>query len=590
MAKEKLHPALIKESKKTIDEAIQKLNDHGKVFVCRPTGFGKTYMLIQVAKFYNKLYPDKKIAYIYPLDIIPSEIKVKYGKNSDDSEVRAAVKNLEFISYMTLTRRINDNGNDYWLNHFKDGYSILLVDEVHAAGSIGFRKVYDSIKGIIGPEAGQLKMIGVTATPNRMDDEEDKSVLNDIFDNIQVYEYTLANCINDGIIDKLVIGTYKYNMKELAEQLRGETKAKAKKAGIKFNDESFNVELSKIIKENGTEAEFIYKYLALAGYDLSKQNEKYFKFIVFFNNIQDVAERGPMVEEWFDSAFNEVAKSELGLKRDFLIKAHYLTSSDTEDGLINALVEEDKKHRFKYDNTKKLTDAQMKDKYVVDLIMTVNMTNMGYHDDDITGIVMLRGTRSEIVYYQQLGRAISVTNEHSPLIYDFVNNVNTKFWSKKNRKIEIAGRVLGDTESDERTGEGIDYSKFVASTDGDYDAGDAFLNRWSDIYYSEKAQLEYLYNDRKAPLVAIAADTGKSCSYIAKALIDDGVTLRKEDDMYRYELKIAESKTRSKEERKNACALMKYLLSKGASDMYTRIRKTEETIYNKISKLIKGGK
>lgn len=33
MAKEKLHPALIKESKKTIDEAIQKLNDFGKVFV-----------------------------------------------------------------------------------------------------------------------------------------------------------------------------------------------------------------------------------------------------------------------------------------------------------------------------------------------------------------------------------------------------------------------------------------------------------------------------------------------------------------------------------------------------------------------------
>lgn len=589
MAKEKLHPALVRESKKTIDEAIQKLNDFGKVFVCRPTGFGKTYMLIQVAKFYNKLYPDKKIGYIYPLDIIPSEIKVKYGKNSDDSEVRAAVKNLEFISYMTLTRRINEKGNDFWLNQFKDKYSILLVDEVHAAGSAGFRQVYESIKDIIGPEAGQLKMIGVTATPNRMDDEEDKSVLNDIFDNIQVYEYTLANCIMDGIIDKLVIGTYKYNMKELAEQLKGETKAKATKAGLKFNDESFNVELGKIIKENGTEAEFLYKYLNIAGYDLSKQNEKYFKFIVFFNNIQDVAERGPIVEEWFNSAFNEVAKSKLGLKRDFLVRAHYLTSSDTEDGLIDTLVEEDKKHRFKYNNTKKLTSVQMKDKYIVDLIMTVNMTNMGYHDDDITGIVMLRGTRSEIVYYQQLGRAISVTNEHNPLIYDFVNNVNTKFWSKKDRQSEIAGKVLGGG-ADERTGDGIDYSKFVASADGDYDAGDAFLNRWSDIYYSEKAQLEYLYNDRKAPLVAISADTGKSCSYIAKALMEDGITLRPEDGMYKYELKIAESKVRSKEERMNACAIMKYLLSKGASDMYTKIRKTEETIYNKISKLIKGGK
>lgn len=583
MSTKKLHPTLLAESKKTLDEALSKLDKFGKVFVCRPTGFGKTYMLIQIAKEYRNKYPDKRVAYIYPLDIIPSEIKVKYGKNSDDKDVRDTVNNsIDFISYAALTRKANENGDDYWYNEIKDKYSIILLDEVHAAGSEGFRNVYDNIKSLIGSNG--IRMLGVTATPDRMDDTDGNSVLESIFDNIQVYNYTLANCIIDGIINKLVIATYKYDLKDVAEQLKGQMKDKTKQKGIAFDEESFNVELSKMLKENGTEAEIIYKYLPLAGYDLTDQNQKYFKFIVFFNNISDVAARGPEVEQWFDRAFNHVAKDKLNLKKEFTIRSHYLTSSDTENAEIDSIVKSSK-NRFKYNNTKKLTDKELKDKYIVDLILTVNMTNMGYHDDDITGIMMLRGTKSEIVYYQQLGRAISVTSEHSPLIYDFVNNVNTKFWSKKDRQREIAQQMLGGVGQENGEG-GFDYSNLIATIEGDYDAGEAFMNRWSDIYYSEKAKFIYLYENRKAPIVAISADTGKNCTYIAKQLIQSGISLRPEDAMYSYESKIVASNNKTTTEKASATMIMKHLYSKSASEYYQKLKNTTQTLYNFIKGIV----
>ena len=227
MADTKLHPKLIEESKKTIKDAINKLEQYGKVFVCRPTGFGKTYMLTRIAKYYKNKYPDKKIAYIYPLDIIPFEVKQSYGtKKESDREIREIInKYTDFISYSKLTRDYTTYGPDYWADEFEK-YSIILLDEVHAAGSEGFKNIYDGLKHKIGKDG--IKLVGVTATPNRMDDTLEFSVLEGIFDNIQVYEYTLGHCIKDGIIKKMVIANRNYNLADLAEQLKEVMKGKCK--------------------------------------------------------------------------------------------------------------------------------------------------------------------------------------------------------------------------------------------------------------------------------------------------------------------------------------------------------------------------
>lgn len=582
-----INPILLEHSKRTIDEALEKLEKYGRVFVERPTGFGKTYMLTRIAGIYSERFKDKNILYVYPLDIIPLEIKNKYGtEREEDTDVRNAVNNkMTFVSYSLLTRRIREKGEDYWYNLLKDKYSIILLDEAHITKSKGFLEVYNSIKELIGI-GDKIRMIGVTATPERMDDTIDSNVLNDIFDNIQVYSYNLANCIQDGIIPKLVIGSKRYNIKELADKLKHKKRIEARNIGATFDDESFNVELGKIMNNSGTEPSILLKYLRIAGHDLTSKNEKYYKFIIFFNGIEDIASNGPIVEDWFNEAFNVLAKRELNLRKSFKIRSHYLTSSD-DNGDIACMVKLNT-NRYKYNDTNKLIGNVLKEDYTIDLIMTINMTNMGYHDDNITGIVMLRGTRSKILYYQQLGRAISVTSKFNPLIYDFVNNSQARYCSLRDIKREIAKQVLvgrcGEVADE------FDYSSLTVTEDGDYDAFEDFMNRWSDVYYSDKSKIIYLYEDRKAPIVAISADTGKSCSDIAKILIDSDIELRAEDAMYEYEFKALECKEQTVANKKNLYKIIKCLYSNKAQSMIDKLDKhglKPKTLYKIIKKMIK---
>jgi len=54
------------------------------------------------------------------------------------------------------------------------------------------------------------------------------------------------------------------------------------------------------------------------------------------------------------------------------------------------------------------------------------MINMGYHVDDLTGIIMYRLTKSSIIYIQQLGRALSAGNNNKSVVFDVVDNLHTK--------------------------------------------------------------------------------------------------------------------------------------------------------------------
>jgi hypothetical protein len=46
---------------------------------------------------------------------------------------------------------------------------------------------------------------------------------------------------------------------------------------------------------------------------------------------------------------------------------------------------------------------------------------MGYHVGDVTGVVVKRKTGSEIIFYQQIGRSMSIASDERPLIIDFEN-------------------------------------------------------------------------------------------------------------------------------------------------------------------------
>jgi len=558
---------------RTYSEAIEKMVQHGSVLVVRPTGFGKTRLLIKLAKEYAKS-TKKKVLYVYPLDIIKTEIfgKDEYTKDGILEE------SVEFISYQTLTLRNNDVGGEkYWYDILKDDYSIIMLDEVHRAGSDGFLSVYENIKELIRPDG--IHMIGVTATPNRMMDTEDMNVSNLLFKGVDVYRFDLYDAFKEGILPEIILACRKYNLEDLAEQLRIRQKAGCKKAGVEFDEKVFNVELGKVLREIGGEPEYIYKYIKIAGYNLLMDGENYMKFIVFFVNIADMAERGPIIEQWFNDAINIVGKKDQGFRKDFKINSFYVASSDSNNEISN-LIEKDREHRSFLKNTSKLNNIESESRSV-DLLFTVNMINMGYHVEDISGIMMLRGTKSEIVYYQQLGRCLSVKAIRKPIVYDMVMNKDEKFWYLKDRKIELAKIIYSERDT---TGEGIDFSAIDIFAEGDSDELDDFVERWRHLDYSENSKIIYMYTDRKTPICVIASALNKSCSAIAKVLVSNGVQLYEEDAMYNnIRAEIVQTKDKQK------VKIIKYIYSSNAKEWYSKLKDTTQHFYDKVIQIITTG-
>lgn len=60
------------------------------------------------------------------------------------------------------------------------------------------------------------------------------------------------------------------------------------------------------------------------------------------------------------------------------------------------------------------------------ILFSINMLNEGLHIEDISGVLMLRTTQSNLIYLQQLGRLLEADNmDKYLLVFDFVNNFSS---------------------------------------------------------------------------------------------------------------------------------------------------------------------
>lgn len=128
------------------------------------------------------------------------------------------------------------------------------------------------------------------------------------------------------------------------------------------------------------------------------KDTSYLKFIVFFDGFKQLNNKSADVVDWFQKAFKKHS-----------IKTLTISSRTTEES----------------NNVKKL-NSLVKRKKGIDLIFCVDMLNMGYHVEDLTGIVMYRGTSSSIIYTQQLGRALSTGKSDACIVFDVVDNLHRK--------------------------------------------------------------------------------------------------------------------------------------------------------------------
>lgn len=381
---------------KTRKDLDSKLNMYGKCALVRCTGFGKTWTLASLTKQYNK------VLYLYPAEVIKNTVLevLETNNGATNNETRAAstlapdissldqYDNITFMTYMKLIRLSLEE-----IDTFKD-YDLIIFDECHR---IGADRTSDSVR-LLFNRCSKAKFVGATATPERVDAYD---VIEDFFDNIVTYEYTLHNAFKDGIIKQPY---YSYMTYDIETDL--------KEAALTAGEDINNLEVKDVLKSKLIEISNIYNMdnnirevinewsMRIHGNNEEEalKEKEYMKFIVFFDGLLQLDTKGNDVCNWFKGAF---------------------TDHDIQTLTISS------RNKVESDNVNKLDKLAYR-KNGIDLIFCVDMLNMGYHVNDLTGVVMYRGTSSSIIYIQQLGRALSTGSDKPCIVIDVVDNLHRK--------------------------------------------------------------------------------------------------------------------------------------------------------------------
>ena len=225
------------------------------------------------------------------------------------------------------------------------------------------------------------KIIGFTATPTRGDGKEP---IIDIFENNQISTLGLVESIVQGLLinPTYVSGIYEIDNKKIYNK-------QLKKQLANYN---FQVSLNNIFN----------KYL-----DLNKS----LHLLLFSDKIDNIEENARKIEKWFEKD----------------IKTYKYHSRQS--------LEENEKNLKEF----------LENKKDINILCSVNQLNEGIHLKNIDGIIFLRKTKSDVVYLQQLGRALS-ENLKKVVVFDLVNNYKRnlkgypyqlKQYLKKNKLKEV---------------------------------------------------------------------------------------------------------------------------------------------------------
>ncbi len=121
------------------------------------------------------------------------------------------------------------------------------------------------------------------------------------------------------------------------------------------------------------------------------------------------------------------------------------------------------------------------------LLFVVDMLTEGVHLTDLDGVVMIRPTESERIYFQQLGRTLAVTTRRDhPLILDIVSNAGVMKGGLD--FLKGVGREMGMEEQDmdkffHITAEAADFIAYLEETEYDYySAMKEFFNTYGHLY------------------------------------------------------------------------------------------------------------
>lgn len=315
------------------------------------------------------------------------------------------IANTDFMTYQKLIRMSD-----------KDivamDYKLIFLDEAHHGTAPIWGK---KVNHLMNTHSDSI-IFGTSATTVRNDGV---NVIETLFDNNAIGELPLSTAIARKVLPCPHYITAIYRLNDEFEKLK-------KRIESATNTKSEKKEFYKKMQEIKLHFEKSYGVPLILNKYIKVKNGKY---LVFCKDKKHLDAMRDVVIDWFHTA---------GIKDIH----NYAVYSDYPNK------EKDYKD-FQEDNSDSLK-----------LLFSINMLNEGLHIKDISGVLMLRTTQSNLIYLQQLGRLVEAENLDKYLVvFDFVNNfssVNDGIGLLKEIKDAIARDKESDSDFDDSEFEDID--------------------------------------------------------------------------------------------------------------------------------------
>lgn len=356
------------ESYKKIREAFETSDVVG---IVHATGTGKSYNALQLA-YDNK---DKKIVWVVPTNAIIEHI-IKSINDNPNLDMSRDFPNLEFKTYPGLISMDDDELSDMDID-------LLILDEFHHTGAPVWGRVVNSVidthpdMKVFGMTAYTVRDRGTSYERDMALDEGDE-----LFSDNIVSRYDLCDAMIDGVLPKPI---YRSSYIKLID-MTSELEQRVQRLTASGRDCSEYVKILSDVKKRLHESPSMG--------DVVKRNiKKNGKYIYFCppakeDGVNDIETIKKQAMSWFRDIASE----------DDIV--FYTSYSDMEDS--------GKSNREAFYDDLDLDGNNVDGKLRV--MFAINQYNEGVHAPNIDGVIMGRGTCSDIVFFEQLGRALSVSS------------------------------------------------------------------------------------------------------------------------------------------------------------------------------------
>lgn len=331
------------------------------------TGTGKTY----ASAFAMRELGFKRVLFLVHRGQLARQTKKSYERIFDKSISMGLVgaghldydKNYVFAMVQTLNR------DEHLLKYKPDEFDCIILDEAHHSSANTYQKVMSYFKPKL--------WLGMTATPDKRDDDIEGRNIYEIFNYQIAYEIRLQQAMEENLLCPF----HYFGISDLAIINEKEMKSR------KLTERDFN------LLTGDERVRHIIEQANYYGYSGDRV-----KGLVFCSRIDE--------SEALSAKFNEAG-----------FRTIALNGSASEDERVKAF------ERLAM-NEEDATDEMQP----LDYIFSVEILNEGVDIVEVNQVIMLRPTESPIVFIQQLGRGLrKAEGKEYVVVLDFIGNYNNNF-------------------------------------------------------------------------------------------------------------------------------------------------------------------